>query len=86
MHHQPNCDPWTHHRVVLDLLVSNHPAPWTLAELARAIASGNEDGPEPSTVTAEDALRDLYAGGLVHRAGGFYVATRAAVESARLAV
>lgn len=86
MHSQPISDPWTHHRVVLDLLIANHPAPWTLAELARAVASGDEDGPEPSTVTAEDALCDLYAAGLVHRAGGFYVATRAAVESARLAV
>jgi hypothetical protein len=86
MHSQVNADPWTHHRVVLDLLISNHPAPGTLGELARALASGDEGGAEPSTVDAEDALRDLYACGLVHRAGGFYVATRAAVEGARLAV
>lgn len=82
MHTQTNPDPWSDHRTVLDLLVVNHPAPWTLAELARALGSDDD----PADTRARDALADLYGAGLVNRVGDLYVASRAAVEGARLAV
>ena len=86
MHHNPNSDPWSHHRTVLDLLIADHPAPWTVTELARALADTPEDDADLSTVRARDVLADLYGAGLVNRVGDLYVASRAAVEGARLAV
>lgn len=86
MHEQPNPDPWLDHRTVLDLLIANHLAPWTVAELARALAGGQDAPAGPSTTHASDTLADLYGSGLVNRVGDLYVASRAAVEGARLAV
>lgn len=86
--HAPHIDdPWTAHRAVLDLLIEHHPAAWTASELARELASHSEatSGDEPSTATVEDALAHLYGAGLVHRLGQLAFASRAAVESARLA-
>jgi hypothetical protein len=79
-------DHWAEHRVVLDLLVSSHPALWTMAELGRAISSSDEacKADEASLAGVEDALQDLYGAGLVHRVGQFAFASRAATESARL--
>lgn len=91
MQDQPICEgsqgnDWAEHRVVLDLLVNSHPAPWSMSELTRAICLSDEarTGEEPSGVDVEDALNDLYGAGLVHRFGQFAFATRAAAEGARL--
>jgi hypothetical protein len=60
---------------VLGLLLAE-PGLWSVEEVVRAI--GDE-------LAVTDSLARLHGGGLVHRISGFVFATRAAVESARVA-
>jgi hypothetical protein len=60
-------------------LLTDHEAqrPWSEDEVAREIG-------DPLDTT--DAIRRLYAAGLVHRLDGFVFATRAATRSAEIAI
>jgi hypothetical protein len=62
---------------VLGLLLYDHAALWSVAEIEREIGG---------RVVAQDSLARLYGAGLVHRvAGDFVCATRAALRGSALA-
>ena len=63
---------------VLGLLIVEHPAQLSVAELARHFSDPLTPVPGEEV---SDALADLVGDGLVHRSGEFYFATRAAVRA-----
>jgi hypothetical protein len=66
-------------RAVLDLLLDEHPAHLSLAEVHRATAT---DPTDPLALDDVDAaIRDLTASGLIHRHDDFLFATRTAVQA-----
>jgi hypothetical protein len=70
--------------VVLGVVLDQHPAHLSLEEIIRETA----DDPlrfEDRDETA-DAIRDLVRAGLLHRAGEFVFATRAAVRADELSI
>lgn len=71
-------------RAVLALVLFQHPAQLTLAELTRELS---EDPESPAQRDAVDrAVRDLAGSGLLHRHGEFVLPTRAALRFDRLAL
>jgi hypothetical protein len=57
-------------RAIMQLLLSSeHPAPWSEAELEREI--GN-------SIATQDALANLHSSGLIHRYAGMFSASRTA--------
>ncbi len=62
--------------LVLDLLIQNGPALWTIDELAREV--GHE-------LDTKDAVARLEAAGLIHRCDHFHFASRAGVRARALA-
>ena len=59
------------HVVLMLLLTSDPPAPWSVREIALAIGD---------QVATEDSLVNLHAAGLVHRFGEFVFPTRTATR------
>jgi hypothetical protein len=64
-------------RGVLNLVLSEHPWPWRIDEIAREL--DNE-------ANAEDAVCRLTASGLLHRVGEFVFPTRTASRAAEIEV
>ncbi len=77
---EPN-DPQSY---VLDFLVTNHPALFSVEEIIREYAG--RDDPEMARIYVEEALISLVSYGLVHRVGEFAFASRAAAEGNALAM
>jgi hypothetical protein len=71
-------------RAVLALVLSQHPAQFTVAELTRELSDDPEHPTQRDAV--QRALRDLVGSGLLHRHGAFVLPTRAALRFDRLAV
>jgi hypothetical protein len=69
-------------RAVLALLIAEHPAQLTVADLIREIAAGKAGFTETDRV--KRAVRDLSAAGLLHREGETARPTRAALRFDRL--
>jgi hypothetical protein len=67
---------------VLALLLDQHPAQLTLAELAREVAADPGDFAQRDAIAR--AVRDLVGAGLLHRHGEFAIPTRAAIHCDRL--
>lgn len=69
---------------VLDFLVTHYPALFSVDELFREYVG--QDDPEMARMYVEEALISLVSYGLVHRAGEFAFASRAAVQGRALAM
>ena len=69
-------------RAVLALVLSQHPAQFTVAELTRELSDDPEHPTQRDAV--QRALRDLVGSGLLHCHGAFVLPTRAALRFDRL--
>lgn len=67
---------------LLAVVLAEHPAQLTIAELLREMCRSSEDFSERDAV--ERAVRDLVGVGLLHRQGVFVLPTRAALHFDRL--
>jgi hypothetical protein len=64
--------------VILDLLITQHPAQLSFDELARLFSVDPDDPAERDDVSV--ALAELGRDGLIHRSNEFYFATRTAIR------
>jgi hypothetical protein len=67
---------------VLAFVLAEHPAQFTLRELARELSGGSEDFTALDTI--QRAVCELAGSGLLHRHGDFVLPTRAAVRFSRM--
>jgi hypothetical protein len=77
----PNADDAKTERVVLALLLEEHPGQLTIPELSRTL---NADPGFDTDDAVERAVRELVGAGLLHCEGAFIVPTRAALYFAQL--
>jgi hypothetical protein len=71
-------------RVVLAFILEEHPAQFTIPEVAQALYAHPDDFQSSDAV--ERAIRDLVGGGLLRCHGPFVLPTRAALYFSRLEV